>query len=56
MTEPFLPQGEPVIATAEDLRNALARAFLVNSDAGDDMANDELILEIRRWQRRQQQQ
>jgi len=38
--------NEPVIASGEDLKRALAERFLANASAGDDGANDDLVQQI----------
>lgn len=46
-----MPEGEPTIATPDDLRRALAQAFLDNALRGDDEANEQLVAGITAWQR-----
>lgn len=41
----------PVIATGQDVRDALAQRFLDNASVGDDAANDDLVDQLAQWQR-----
>lgn len=45
-----------MIPNKEDAARALATCFLVNADAGNNAANDELIAELLRHQRRLREQ
>lgn len=41
-----------VIRTPEQLAAALTEQFLVNADSGNHASNDELIVQLREWRRR----
>lgn len=47
--------ADPVITTRDELRDALARRFLANANAGDDAANDALVTDLATWRRTWQQ-
>ncbi|MGH3626382.1 MAG: hypothetical protein ACRDRL_02900 [Sciscionella sp.] len=45
--------ADPVISDRLQLADALARHFLANADAHRDSDNDELVAQLRAWQRRE---
>ena len=51
MTDLPADPAEPVIASREDLAQALTAQFLGNADAGDNAANDEIVTAMDRRRR-----